>query len=104
MRQATPADLSQNYRNRLKAAEALRLRLLDAGFEATQATISRDIKELGLVKRAGDGAYQRPGVSTVSPEAAMQALRSCAFEPGKRDGQPIVDKVPFVVEFKPRDA
>jgi transcriptional regulator of arginine metabolism len=37
-------------------------RLLRArGFDATQATVSRDIKELGLVKRAADGAYQRPG-------------------------------------------
>ena len=27
------------------------------GFNATQATISRDIKELQLVKRALDGAY-----------------------------------------------
>ena len=37
-------------------------RLRARGFHATQATISRDIKELRLVKRAADGAYQRPGV------------------------------------------
>ena len=41
--------------------EALRARLRDRGINATQATISRDLKELGLVKRAGDGAYTRPG-------------------------------------------
>ena len=37
-------------------------RLRARGFHATQATISRDVKELRLVKRAADGAYQRPGV------------------------------------------
>ena len=41
--------------------EALRKRLRQKGFEATQATISRDIRDLGLVKRSGDGGYQRAG-------------------------------------------
>ena len=41
--------------------EALRQALRARGIDATQATISRDLKELGLVKRAGDGAYVRPG-------------------------------------------
>jgi transcriptional regulator of arginine metabolism len=41
--------------------EELRTRLKDRGIAATQATISRDLKQLGLVKRAGDGAYVRPG-------------------------------------------
>ena len=41
--------------------EALRTRLKERGIDATQATISRDLKDLGLVKRAGDGAYVRPG-------------------------------------------
>ena len=40
-------------------------RLRARGFNATQATISRDIKDLDLVKRASDGAYDRPGVSGV---------------------------------------
>jgi len=40
--------------------DQLRQRLRDRGFHATQATISRDIKELALVKRAVDGAYQKP--------------------------------------------
>lgn len=61
-------------REPLNSQEQLRRRLARAGFEATQATISRDIKDLGLVKRAGDGAYQRPGVTTASPETAMHAL------------------------------
>ena len=46
----------------IASQEALRERLKDRGITATQATISRDLRELGLVKRAGDGAYVRPGV------------------------------------------
>jgi transcriptional regulator of arginine metabolism len=38
--------------------DAVRRHLAARGITATQATISRDIKELGLVKRASDGAYQ----------------------------------------------
>src|ERR1043166_2631200 len=41
--------------------EVLRQKLKTRGIDATQATLSRDLKELGLVKRAGDGAYSRPG-------------------------------------------
>ena len=41
--------------------DELRHRLRARGFHATQATISRDIKDLRLVKRAADGAYQKPG-------------------------------------------
>ena len=40
--------------------EGLRALLRSRGFEATQATLSRDIRDLGLVKRAADGAYRRP--------------------------------------------
>ncbi|HUR33633.1 MAG TPA: hypothetical protein VM032_07540 [Vicinamibacterales bacterium] len=67
-------------REPLHSQELLRRRLAREGFAATQATISRDIKELGLVKRAGDGAYQRPGVTTTSPEMAMNALAHAATE------------------------
>jgi transcriptional regulator of arginine metabolism len=54
--------------------EELRRRLHRRGFEATQATISRDIKELGLLKRAGDGAYQRAGAESADPETVQTAL------------------------------
>src|SRR6476660_7362709 len=37
--------------------EQLRDLLRERGIEATQATISRDVRDLGLVKRAADGAY-----------------------------------------------
>jgi transcriptional regulator of arginine metabolism len=45
----------------VSSQERLRQRLVERGITATQATLSRDLKELGLVKRAGDGAYTRPG-------------------------------------------
>ena len=67
-------------RDALHSQEQLRRRLHQRGFEATQATISRDIKELGLVKRAGDGAYQRPGVDTTNPETALTALERATAE------------------------
>jgi len=67
-------------RDPLHSQEQLRRRLRKAGFDATQATISRDIADLGLVKRAGDGAYQRPGVDTTNPEMARTALERAAGE------------------------
>jgi transcriptional regulator of arginine metabolism len=42
--------------------------------------LSRDIKELGLVKRAGDGAYQRLGAEAPNPETALAALERATAE------------------------
>lgn len=61
-------------REPLSSQEQVRRRLQQRGFDATQATISRDIKELGLVKRAGDGAYTRSGSDLPSPELTLNAL------------------------------
>jgi transcriptional regulator of arginine metabolism len=71
-RQTTLLELVD--REPLHSQEQLRRRLRLRGFDTTQATISRDIKELGLIKRAGDGAYQRPGAEATSPETALTAL------------------------------
>ena len=67
-------------REALHSQELLRRRLHQHGFEATQATISRDIRSLGLVKRSGDGAYQRPGAEASDPETALAALERAASE------------------------
>ena len=67
-------------REALHSQDHLRRRLHRRGFDATQATISRDIKALGLVKRAGDGAYQRPGVDTTNPQTARTALERASAE------------------------
>jgi len=44
----------------ITSQEQLRERLQARGIEVTQATLSRDIRDLGLVKRSSDGAYRRP--------------------------------------------
>lgn len=67
-------------REALHSQELLRRRLHQRGFDATQATISRDIKELGLVKRAADGAYQRPGAEPPGSETAIAALERATAE------------------------
>src|SRR5436190_2017873 len=67
-------------REPLHSQEELRRRLHQRGFDATQATISRDIKELGLVKRAGDGAYQRSNAEATNPETALTALERATGE------------------------
>ena len=64
----------------LHSQEQLRRLLRQRGFRATQATMSRDIADLGLVKRSGDGAYQQPGVDTTNPETALAALERAARE------------------------
>ena len=63
-RQAVILDVIQ--RSPVRSQEQLRRSLRAAGFDVTQATLSRDIRELGLVKGGADGAYQPPG-RTASP-------------------------------------
>ena len=59
----------------IRNQEQLRQRLAARGIRVTQATLSRDIKELGLVKRAADGAYQPGDAEPVAaPPAALHAL------------------------------
>ncbi len=58
----------------IRNQEQLRQRLATRGFVVTQATLSRDIKEIGLVKRSADGAYQPAGGDTLPPSTAHTAL------------------------------
>ena len=46
-----------------------------AGFAATQATVSRDIVELGLVKVARDGTHAYAPPSAAAPGGGMERLR-----------------------------
>jgi transcriptional regulator of arginine metabolism len=66
-------------REPVHSQEALRQRLVTMGFDVTQATLSRDIKELGLVKRAADGAYQRAGGDPAPSSAAAAVALSRAL-------------------------
>src|SRR5439155_17352411 len=83
-------------REALHSQEQLKRRLRQRGINATQATISRDIKQLGLVKRAGDGAYQRPGADATSPETARAALERAAAEFLRR-----ADRVQQLIDIRP---
>jgi transcriptional regulator of arginine metabolism len=57
-------------RESVTSQEQLRERLRSRGIDATQATLSRDVRDLGLIKRAADGAYRRAGteLAAVHPE------------------------------------
>ncbi len=67
-------------REPIGSQQLLQRQLRGRGISTTQATISRDIKELGLVKRAADGAYQRAAAGPASPEAARTELRRAATQ------------------------
>jgi transcriptional regulator of arginine metabolism len=69
-------------REPIASQEQLRKRLRARGVEATQATLSRDIKELGLVKAAADGSYRRAAdaAQAVDPEERDAAVRRAVEE------------------------
>jgi transcriptional regulator of arginine metabolism len=72
-------------RESISSQEMLRQRLHDRGVDVTQATLSRDLKELGVVKRASDGAYQRLATGVVSwPADALATLQRTTAEFLKR--------------------
>jgi transcriptional regulator of arginine metabolism len=77
-RQAALLDLID--REPIRSQDMLRRRLKARGLEVTQATISRDIKELGLVKGAADGAYHRAGREPAQPAHVELALRRAILE------------------------
>jgi transcriptional regulator of arginine metabolism len=71
-RQAVILDVIQ--RAPVRSQEQLRRSMRGAGFNVTQATLSRDIRELGLVKGGADGAYQLPPSRTQPNGHAAQSL------------------------------
>lgn len=77
-------------REPILSQDQLRRRLKARGVEATQATLSRDIKELGLVKAAADGSYRRAAdaVHAVNPEERDAAVRR-AVEEFLRRAEPV---------------
>lgn len=66
-------------REPVHSQEELRQHLASMGFVVTQATLSRDIKELGLVKRAADGAYQGSGNPEINSAASAAVALSRAL-------------------------
>jgi transcriptional regulator of arginine metabolism len=77
-RQGVILDVIQ--RESISSQEMLRQRLHAEGLDVTQATLSRDLKELGLVKRAGDGAYQRPAAGGPTHADALGNLQRTTGE------------------------
>ena len=80
-RQAAILELVR--REQIANQETLRQRLLERGIDVTQATLSRDIKEIGLVKRVGrrlPGARQpsRGRPPPPKPPCAARRASSCA--------------------------
>jgi len=71
-RQAAILDAIQ--RTPVRSQEQLRRTMRGAGFDVTQATLSRDIRELGLVKGGADGAYQAPAQPAPNGHAARSLL------------------------------
>jgi len=65
----------------ITSQEQLRERLRARGVVATQATLSRDIRDLGLVKRPADGAYRPPGIlAAADPGVARNGLARAVAE------------------------
>jgi transcriptional regulator of arginine metabolism len=61
-------------REAIVSQDQLRRRLRARGCDVTPASLSRDIQDLGLLKRAADGAYQRPDAS--EPAASTERTRA----------------------------
>ncbi|MBM3776682.1 MAG: hypothetical protein FJW23_00390 [Acidimicrobiia bacterium] len=68
-RQAAVLEIVQ--REPIRSQEQLRRRLRSRGFDVTQATLSRDIRELGLLKGGADRAYRPAAPVAVSPSAVV---------------------------------
>ena len=62
-------------RRPVRSQEQLRRSIRAVGFDVTQATLSRDIRDLGLVKGGADGAYQAPAHPGPNGHAAKSLLQ-----------------------------
>jgi len=71
-RQSVILDVIQ--RQPVRNQEQLRRLVRAAGFDVTQATLSRDIRELGLVKGGAEAAYQAPGSAGSNGHSAKLQL------------------------------
>jgi len=74
------AILEAIQREAVRSQEQLRRRIRAAGFDVTQATLSRDIRELGLVKGGADGAYQARSDAAPSGQTARSTLQRALGE------------------------
>lgn len=85
------AILSLVRSRRVTSQESLRDLLVGQGFEVTQATVSRDVRELRLVKTpeaGGQGRYTAPDVHDPTP--ALAALLPALFRSAEDAGNLLV--------------
>ncbi|HEX5213961.1 MAG TPA: arginine repressor [Vicinamibacterales bacterium] len=68
------------HRSPVRSQEQLRRSMRAAGFDVTQATLSRDIRDLGLVKGGADGAYQAPPLPHRAPQNGQSLLHRAASD------------------------
>lgn len=78
-RQAKILTLIEEYP--IETQEELAEKLVEAGFRVTQATVSRDIRELRLTKVVGDNGRQRYAILSLR----IRIMRSDLSECCKRD-------------------
>jgi transcriptional regulator of arginine metabolism len=73
LRQLKILDIISN--NEVETQEDLAIRLKQAGFDVTQATVSRDIKELNLIKTlAADNKYKYVAMRSVDSKLSSKLL------------------------------
>ena len=77
-RQSVILDAVQ--RQPVRSQEQLRRLVHTAGFDVTQATLSRDVRELALVKGGPDAAYQLPVSAGANGHAARSLLNRAVSE------------------------
>ena len=77
-RQAIIRDIV--IREPIRSQEQLRRRVKSEGFDVTQATLSRDIREIGLVKGGADGAYRAAPTVLANPVTATSLLQRAVTE------------------------
>jgi transcriptional regulator of arginine metabolism len=77
-RQELIRDIVQ--REPIRSQDQLRRRVKAEGYDVTQATLSRDIREIGLVKGGADGAYQAPGEASANSSAVTTLLQRAVAE------------------------
>jgi len=77
-------------RDGITSQEQLRERLRARGIETTQATLSRDIRDLGLIKRAMDGAYRRgPGEVRPAIDPEVECRTAVVLKTDAGQAQPL---------------
>ena len=79
----------------VRSQEQLRRMIKASGYDVTQATLSRDIRELGLVKGGADGAYQPQGRVEVNGHTAKAMFQRALASQLRR-----IDRVQQLVLLK----